>query len=99
MRMLKDIIRSLPAILLLPAGVCLASLFLGAAVGSAGAPPEKIPVVPEAPYYRYIAYESLAILWVGILGLLVVIRMKLKEIERIQEMELHREDPDAPLLK
>jgi hypothetical protein len=59
----------------------------------------KIAVLPEAPYYLYIAYECLAVFWVGILGLLVIIRMKLREIERIQALGVEQEDPDAPLLQ
>ena len=59
----------------------------------------KIAVLPEAPYYLYIAYESLIVFWVGILGLLVIIRMKLREIERIQALGVEEEDPNAPLLQ
>jgi len=59
----------------------------------------KIAVFPTAPYYIFIVYESLAVFWVAILGLLVIIRMKLREIERVQEMGADREDPDAPLLQ
>ncbi|MDP2838747.1 MAG: hypothetical protein Q8O11_01720 [Syntrophales bacterium] len=60
---------------------------------------EKIAVFPTAPYYIYIVYESLAVFWVAILCLLVIIRMKLREIERVQEMGAEKEDPDAPLLE
>ena len=60
---------------------------------------EKIAVLPEAPYYLYIVYQILAVFWVGILGLLVIIRMKLREIERIQALGVDKEDPDAPLLQ
>ncbi|MEK7828116.1 MAG: hypothetical protein AAB299_10390 [Thermodesulfobacteriota bacterium] len=69
-------------------------------VTAAAAPAaEKIAVFPTAPYYIYIVYESLAVFWVAILGLLVIIRMKLREIERVQEMGADKEDPDAPLLE
>ncbi len=60
---------------------------------------EKIAVLPPAPYYIYIVYESLAVFWVAILGLLVIIRMKIREIERVQEMGADKEDPDAPMLE
>lgn len=60
---------------------------------------EKIPVFPTAPYYIYIVYESLAVFWVVVLGLLVIIRMKLVEIERIQALGVEKEDQDAPLLE
>ncbi|TSA46676.1 MAG: hypothetical protein D4R56_03400 [Deltaproteobacteria bacterium] len=59
----------------------------------------RIAVFPTAPYYIFIVYESLAVFWVAILGLLVIIRMKLREIERIQAMGADNEDPDAPLLE
>ena len=59
----------------------------------------KIAVLPDAPYYLYIAYECLVVFWVGILGLLVIIRMKLREIERIQALGVEEEDPNAPLLQ
>ena len=69
-------------------------------VTAAAAPAaEKIAVLPTAPYYIYIVYESLAVFLVAILGLLVIIRMKLREIERVQEMGADKEDPDAPLLE
>ena len=58
----------------------------------------RIAVFPTAPYYIFIVYESLAVFWVAILGLLVIIRMKLREIERIQALGVEREDHDAPLL-
>ena len=60
---------------------------------------DKIAVLPTAPYYIYIVYENLAVFWVAILGLLVIIRMKLREIERIQEMGIEQEDQDTPLLE
>jgi len=58
----------------------------------------RIAVFPTVPYYMYIIYESLAVFWVAILGLIVIIRMKLREIERIQALGVGKEDQDAPLL-
>ena len=60
---------------------------------------EKIAVFPATPYYGFIIYESLAVFWLFIISLLVIIRMKLREIERIQEMGADREDGDAPFLE
>jgi hypothetical protein len=60
---------------------------------------ERIAVFPATPYDGYIIYESLAVFWIAIIGLIVIIRMKLREIERIQEMGEDREDNDAPLLE
>jgi hypothetical protein len=76
-----------------------ALLLIPAVSAAAEKAAEKIAVFPTAPYYAYIVYESLAVFWVAILGLLVIIRMKLLEIERIQEMGVEREDQDAPLLE
>jgi hypothetical protein len=59
----------------------------------------RVAVFPTAPYYMYIIYESLAVFWVAILGLIVIIRMKLREIERIQALGVGKEDQDAPLLE
>jgi hypothetical protein len=83
--------------LLLPA---VSALFMVPAVSAAAEKAaEKIAVLPTAPYYLYIIYESLAVFWVGILALLVIIRMKLREIERTQALGVEEEDPDAPVLQ
>lgn len=60
---------------------------------------ERIAVFPGTPYDGYIIYESLAVFWMAIIGLIVIIRMKLREIERIQTLGEDREDSDAPLLE
>ena len=59
---------------------------------------EPIAVFPGVPYDGYIVYESLAVFWIIIVALIVVIRMKLREIERIQQLGADEEDPNAPLL-
>jgi hypothetical protein len=59
----------------------------------------KIEVFPPTPYDGYIIYESLAVFWLFIISLIVIIRMKLKEIERVQELGVEEEDPDAPILR
>jgi uncharacterized protein HemY len=60
---------------------------------------EQIAVFPATPYDAYIVYESLAVFWIMLIGLIVIIRMKLREIERIQAMGADREESDAPLLE
>jgi hypothetical protein len=40
----------------------------------------------------------LAIFWIAIIGLIIIIRMKLKEIEKIQKMGIDKEEKDIPLL-
>jgi len=72
---------------------------LCAAAETADKSAEKIAVFPTTPYHQYIVYESLAIFWIAILGLVVIIRMKLREIERIQKLGIEEEDPNAPLLR
>jgi hypothetical protein len=62
------------------------------------AQPENIEVFPSVPYDRYIVYEMLALFWAGIIGLVVIIRMKLKEIERIQNMGIDKAEKEIPLL-
>jgi hypothetical protein len=59
----------------------------------------KIEVFPPTPYDGYIIYESLAVFWLFIISLIVIIRMKLREIERIQELGVEEEDPEAPVLR
>ncbi len=59
---------------------------------------ENIEVFPSAPYDRYIVYEMLVLFWAGIVGLIVIIRMKLKEIERIQNMGIDKVEKEVPLL-
>jgi hypothetical protein len=60
---------------------------------------EQIAVFPAAPYDGFIIYESLAVFWIAIIGLIVILRMKLREIERIQAMGADREESDAPMLE
>ncbi len=60
---------------------------------------EKIPVFPTGPVEVYTIYTSLAVFWLAIIGLIVVIKMKLNEIERIQKLGIDKEDIHAPLLE
>lgn len=57
-----------------------------------------IDPIPPVLYDRLIVYETLALFWIGILGLVVIIKMKLKEIERAQEMGIDEEGEEIPLL-
>lgn len=59
---------------------------------------EKIEVFPSVPYDRYIIYQALIFFWIGIIGLIIILRMKLKELERIQNMGIDREEKDIPYL-
>jgi len=60
---------------------------------------DKITVFPSAPVEAYTVYGTLALFWLGIIGLIVIIKMKLHEIERIQKLGIDEEDKDAPLLE
>jgi len=53
---------------------------------------KAIEVFPSTPYYQFIIYENLAIFWIAIIGLIVILRMKLREIEKRQRMGLDREE-------
>lgn len=66
--------------------------------GSLLAAEEKIELIPGNPYDQFIIYQSLVLFWIGILGLVVIIRMKLREIERTQQLGINREEKDIPLL-
>lgn len=48
---------------------------------------------------QFIIYENLVLFWIGIIGLMVIIRMKLKEIERVQALGADKEEKDAPVLE
>ena len=59
---------------------------------------EKIPVFPTTQVEAYTIYASLAFLWLGIIWLIVVIKMKLNEIERIQKLGIDEENSETPIL-
>ena len=59
---------------------------------------EKIPVFPSTPVDIYAIYTSLIIFWIAVIALIVIIKMKLQEIERIQKLGIDREDKDSPVL-
>jgi len=59
---------------------------------------EKIPVFPTTPVEAYTVYGSLALFWLAIIVLIIVIKMKLNEIERIKKLGIDMEDTDALLL-
>ena len=51
-----------------------------------------------SPYDRHIMYQVLILFWIGIIGLITIIIVKLREIKRTQEMGLHKDESDAPSL-
>jgi hypothetical protein len=60
---------------------------------------EKIPVFPTTLVEAYTVYGSLALFWLAIIFLIIVIKMKLNEIERIQKLGIDKEDKNAPILE
>ena len=69
--------------------ICVSGLF---------AQQDQIDVFPAVPYDRFIVYQNLLIFWAGIIGLIVIIKMKLHEIERTQKMGIDKEEKDIPIL-
>lgn len=59
---------------------------------------ERIDVFPSVPYERFIVFQNLIIFWIGIIGIIVIIKMKLREIERTQKMGIDKKEKDIPLL-
>ena len=72
------------------------SFFLAA--GSTVWAGQRIEVFPSTPYARFIVYETLGCFWIAIIGLIVIIRMKLRDIERSRKLGLDKEEKDAPFL-
>ncbi len=59
---------------------------------------EKIPVFPTSPVNVYTIYTNLIVFWLGIISLIVIVKMKLKEIKRIQKLGIDKDNKDAPIL-
>ena len=59
----------------------------------------KIEVFPPAGYDRAALYLNLGFFWTGVVGLLIILRLKLKELERVQKMEREEAEKVAPLLE
>ena len=78
--------------------IMLCALCIVAAFSIARAAPESLNLSPSAPFDRFLVTETLVLFWIAVIGLIVIIRMKLKEIERIQRMAIDREEKDAPFL-
>ncbi|MBA4418749.1 MAG: hypothetical protein C0392_12705 [Syntrophus sp. (in: bacteria)] len=57
-----------------------------------------IEVFPSASYDRFIIFQTLALFWIGIIGCVIIIKMKLREIERTQKMGIYKEEKTIPLL-
>jgi hypothetical protein len=73
------------------------SFLIGTTVLCGGAEP-KVEVFPSAPYDRHIIFQALIFFWIGIIGFIVIIAMKLREIKRVQKMGIDEEEKNAPFL-
>lgn len=59
---------------------------------------ERIALIPPSAYDRASIYLNLALFWVALIVLIVLIRLKLREIERVQAMDAGRDDENIPML-
>ena len=79
---------------------CVVFLFLQATiVWAETAAGTTFDVFPPVPYDQAWVYVNLGFLWAGIIGLVILLRMKLREIERTQKMEREEAEKTAPLLE
>jgi len=60
---------------------------------------EKIDVFPLTGYDQAAVYLNLALFWAGIIGLVILLRLKLRELERVQKMDQKEAEEAAPLLE
>jgi hypothetical protein len=59
----------------------------------------KIDIFPPTPYDQATVYLNLGFFWAGIIGLVILLCMKLRELERTQKMEREQSEKDVPLLE
>ncbi len=73
--------------------------FLLALSPSAMLAQERVDVLPPSAFDRSIAYMDLALFWIALIVLVVLIRLKLREIERAQAMEESVKNENVPMLE
>jgi hypothetical protein len=59
----------------------------------------KIEVFPPTGYDQATVYLNLGLFWAGIIGLVIILRLKLRELERVQKLEREEAEKAAPLLE
>lgn len=59
----------------------------------------RIDVFPPTGYDQATVYLNLGIFWAGIIGLVILLRLKLRELERVQKMEREEAEKRAPFLE
>jgi hypothetical protein len=60
---------------------------------------EKINLLPPSAYDRSAIYLNLALFWVAIIVIIALLRLKLREIERVQAMEAREDGEKIPMLE
>lgn len=60
---------------------------------------EKINLLPPSGYDRSAIYLNLLFFWLAIIVLVVLIRVKLREIERVQAMDACEDEEKTPMLE
>ncbi|HME41611.1 MAG TPA: hypothetical protein VKF36_00880, partial [Syntrophorhabdales bacterium] len=58
-----------------------------------------IDVFPPTGYDQATVYLNLGMFWAAIIGLVILLRLKLRELERVQKMEREEAEKAAPLLE
>lgn len=66
-------------------------------ISHAAAGPVK--VFPDSAYDRSTIYLNLAVFWGAVAGLIVILKMKLRESERVQRMDVEEDTEKTPLLE
>ena len=59
----------------------------------------EINLLPPSAYDRSAIYLNLAFFWIAIIVLIALIRVKLREIERIQAMDAREDDEKIPTIE
>jgi len=60
---------------------------------------EHLDLLPSSGYDRSLIYLNLAFFWIALIILIVLIRLKLREIERVQVMDAGQEHEKIPTLE
>lgn len=79
--------------------VILSSILLVFSSAVALAAEVKIDVFPPTAYDQATAYLNLGFFWAGIIGLVILLKLKLRELERTQKMDREEAQESAPLLE
>ncbi len=60
---------------------------------------EKIDIFPASRYDQSGIYLNLILFWIALLGLVIILILRLREIERVQKMEESEKDEKIPFLE